>query len=75
MAKGKTFHIYPVPGVSIPPQEFTPPIRAKEQDVDADTWKRVQEFNPPAFTLSPPAASADADGPSTDVTASPEPEA
>jgi len=51
-AKEETVHIYPVPGVSIPP-DFKPPIRHVEQDVDAETWERIQRYTPPAFTVAP----------------------
>ena len=57
--KAQKVRIYPVPGVSIPPGDFSPPIHATEQEVDAATWERLQRYVPPAFTADPPIESAD----------------
>jgi hypothetical protein len=53
--------IYPVPGISVPPGDFSPPILAREQEVDAGTWAKLQEYRPAPFTTTPPADEAAAD--------------
>ena len=44
-----TVHIVPIPGVAIPPETFSPPLRAVEQDVSPEQWERIDEFRPRAF--------------------------
>ena len=47
---GRMVRIFPLPGASIPPQDFDPPIRAVEQEVTQEVWTQLKRYAPPAFT-------------------------